>query len=76
MKEAGFNVTHVYGLTEIYGPAVVNDWHAEWDALPLAEQAAKKARQGVRYARARSARRARPRDDGSRCRATARRSAR
>ena len=33
MKEAGFNVTHVYGLTEIYGPAVVNDWHGEWDAL-------------------------------------------
>ena len=49
MKEAGFNVTHVYGLTETYGPAVVNDWHADWDALPLAEQAAKKARQGVRY---------------------------
>src|SRR3954462_1663162 len=49
MKEAGFNVTHLYGLTECYGPAVVNDWHREWDALPLAEQAAKKARQGVRY---------------------------
>jgi fatty-acyl-CoA synthase len=49
MKEAGFNVTHLYGLTECYGPAVVNDWHAEWDALPTAEQAAKKARQGVRY---------------------------
>jgi fatty-acyl-CoA synthase len=49
MKASGFNVTHVYGLTECYGPAVVNDWHAEWDALPAAEQAAKKARQGVRY---------------------------
>jgi fatty-acyl-CoA synthase len=49
MKEAGFNVTHVYGLTEVYGPAVVNAWHEEWDALPLPEQAAKKARQGVRY---------------------------
>jgi fatty-acyl-CoA synthase len=49
MKEAGFNVTHLYGLTECYGPAVVNDWHGEWDALPLPEQAAKKARQGVRY---------------------------
>jgi fatty-acyl-CoA synthase len=49
MKEAGFNVTHLYGLTESYGPAVVNDWHAEWDALPGPEQAAKKARQGVRY---------------------------
>jgi 3-(methylthio)propionyl---CoA ligase len=49
MKEAGFNVTHLYGLTECYGPAVVNDWHAEWDALSPAEQAEKKARQGVRY---------------------------
>ena len=49
MKEAGFNVTHLYGLTECYGPAVVNDWHKEWDALPAAEQAEKKARQGVRY---------------------------
>jgi fatty-acyl-CoA synthase len=49
MKAAGFNVTHVYGLTECYGPSVVNDWHAEWDALPPAGQAEKKARQGVRY---------------------------
>ena len=49
MKSAGFNVTHVYGLTEVYGPAVVNEWHTAWDALPGAEQAAKKARQGVRY---------------------------
>jgi len=49
MKDAGFNVTHLYGLTECYGPAVVNDWHDEWDALPADQQAAKKARQGVRY---------------------------
>ena len=49
MKAAGFNVTHVYGLTETYGPASVNDWHGEWDALPLSEQAAKKSRQGVAY---------------------------
>jgi fatty-acyl-CoA synthase len=49
MREAGFNVTHLYGLTETYGPAVVNDWHGEWDALAPAEQAAMKARQGVRY---------------------------
>jgi fatty-acyl-CoA synthase len=49
MKDAGFNVTHLYGLTECYGPAVVNDWHSEWSALPSALQAAKKARQGVRY---------------------------
>ena len=49
MKAAGFNVTHVYGLTEVYGPAVVNEWHDAWDALSGPEQAAKKARQGVRY---------------------------
>lgn len=49
MKEAGFDVTHLYGLTETYGPAVVNDWHQDWSALPRAEQAALKARQGVRY---------------------------
>ena len=49
MAGAGFNVTHVYGLTEVYGPAVVNEWHGEWDALPAAEQAALKSRQGVRY---------------------------
>jgi fatty-acyl-CoA synthase len=49
MREAGFNVTHVYGLTEVYGPASINEWHQEWDALPAAEQAALKARQGVRY---------------------------
>jgi fatty-acyl-CoA synthase len=49
MKGAGFNVTHVYGLTETYGPASVNDWNAAWDALPGGEQAGKKARQGVRY---------------------------
>ncbi len=49
MKDAGFNVTHLYGLTECYGPAVVNDWHKEWNALSSVEQAEKKARQGVRY---------------------------
>ncbi|PWJ78385.1 fatty-acyl-CoA synthase [Pseudaminobacter salicylatoxidans] len=50
MAEAGFAVTHLYGLTETYGPAVVNEWHEEWDALPPAERTTKKARQGVRYA--------------------------
>lgn len=50
MSEEGFNVTHVYGLTETYGPAVVNEWHAEWDALEAGPRAARKARQGVRYA--------------------------
>jgi fatty-acyl-CoA synthase len=49
MKAAGFNVTHLYGLTETYGPAAVNEWQRAWDALSGAEQAAKKARQGVRY---------------------------
>ena len=49
MAEAGFDVVHVYGLTEVYGPAVVNEWHDEWDALDSAGRAAKKARQGVRY---------------------------
>jgi fatty-acyl-CoA synthase len=50
MADAGFEVVHVYGLTEVYGPAVVNEWHQEWDALDSAGRAAKKARQGVRYA--------------------------
>jgi fatty-acyl-CoA synthase len=49
MKEAGFAVTHVYGLTEVYGPAVVNEWKDEWDFLGREAQAQKKARQGVRY---------------------------
>jgi fatty-acyl-CoA synthase len=49
MADAGFNVTHVYGLTETYGPAVVNEWNAEWDPLERGVRAAKKARQGVRY---------------------------
>jgi fatty-acyl-CoA synthase len=49
MKEAGFAVTHLYGLTETYGPAVVNEWNFDWDALAASEWATKKARQGVRY---------------------------
>jgi len=49
MKGAGFNVTHLYGLTETYGPAAVNEWRSGWDALSPSEQAAMKARQGVRY---------------------------
>ncbi len=49
MEEAGFQVHHVYGLTETYGPAVVNAWNGEWDALPGDERAKIKARQGVRY---------------------------
>jgi len=49
MREAGFGVVHVYGLTEVYGPAVVNEWHEAWNTLPPAEQAQRMARQGVRY---------------------------
>ncbi|MDB9804809.1 acyl-CoA synthetase [Porticoccaceae bacterium] len=49
MREAGFNVTHLYGLTEVYGPAVVNDWNSEWETLLAQQQASLKARQGVRY---------------------------
>ena len=49
MKGAGFNVTHLYGLTETYGPAAINDWHREWEALNSSDQAARKARQGVAY---------------------------
>ena len=49
MSDAGFNVTHVYGLTETYGPAVVNEWKEDWDRLDKSERAARKARQGVRY---------------------------
>ena len=49
MERQGFAVTHVYGLTETYGPAVVCAWRSEWDALPDDERAAKKSRQGVPY---------------------------
>ncbi len=49
MAELGIKVTHVYGLTEVYGPATVCAWQAAWDALPPTEQAAKLARQGVPY---------------------------
>ena len=49
MEQMGFEVTHAYGLTETYGPAVVCAWHDEWDELPLQRRAALKSRQGVRY---------------------------
>lgn len=49
MRDAGFEVTHLYGLTETYGPAVVNQWKDEWDALDGPARAAQTARQGVRY---------------------------
>ncbi|MCU0839846.1 MAG: AMP-binding protein, partial [Rhodospirillales bacterium] len=47
MQRLGFEVTHVYGLTETYGPAVVCAWHDEWNALPMEEQAQLKSRQGI-----------------------------
>ncbi len=50
MADAGFAVTHLYGLTETYGPAVVNEWHSDWDGLDRQARTARKARQGVRYA--------------------------
>ena len=49
MEEAGFNVTHVYGLTEIYGPAVVCQWQEAWSEKDKTAQAQLKGRQGVRY---------------------------
>lgn len=49
MEKLNFKVTHAYGLTEVYGPAVVCSWHEEWNELPSTEQAELKARQGVRY---------------------------
>ncbi len=49
MDEAGFDLTHLYGLTETYGPATLNEWHEAWNALPKDERLAKRIRQGVRY---------------------------
>jgi fatty-acyl-CoA synthase len=49
MEGLGFDITHVYGLTEVYGPAVVCAWHPEWNELPKGQQARIKARQGVAY---------------------------
>jgi fatty-acyl-CoA synthase len=45
--ELGLSVTHLYGLTETFGPIVICDWHPEWDTLGAAEQADRRARQGV-----------------------------
>jgi fatty-acyl-CoA synthase len=49
MEEMGFLLTHVYGLTEIYGPAAVCVQHEDWDALDVGERARLNARQGVAY---------------------------
>ncbi len=48
-ERIGFNITHVYGLTETYGPASVCAKHPEWDKLPIDLRAARNGRQGVRY---------------------------
>jgi fatty-acyl-CoA synthase len=50
LEKENFRVTHVYGLTEVYGPATICAWHDAWDTLPSGERARLKARQGVRYA--------------------------
>ncbi|MFT6556792.1 acyl-CoA synthetase [Sneathiella sp.] len=49
MDRLGFDVTHVYGLTECYGPAVYCDWNSDWNTKSVEDRAALKARQGVRY---------------------------
>jgi fatty-acyl-CoA synthase len=49
MKKMGFDITHVYGLTEVYGPATVCAKHPEWETLPLADEVRLNGRQGVRY---------------------------
>ncbi|MGD8217091.1 acyl-CoA synthetase [Pseudomonas thivervalensis] len=49
VEEMGIEVTHVYGLTEVYGPVTVCAWQGQWDNQPLDERAKIKSRQGVRY---------------------------
>jgi len=49
MERMGFHVTHLYGLTESYGPSTVCAWQEDWAGLPLSERAGKMARQGVQY---------------------------
>ncbi|WP_319412932.1 acyl-CoA synthetase [uncultured Cohaesibacter sp.] len=49
IEALGFRLTHVYGLTETYGPSVINEWNESWDELPAAEKAARMVRQGIRY---------------------------
>jgi fatty-acyl-CoA synthase len=49
MEEAGFALTHLYGLTETYGPATLNAWRPAWDELSFDDRSKKRIRQGVRY---------------------------
>ncbi|RDB44159.1 acyl-CoA synthetase [Halomonas sp. DQ26W] len=49
VEKLGIEVTHVYGLTEVYGPVTVCAWREAWNELPVEERAKIKSRQGVRY---------------------------
>ncbi|MEO5764907.1 MAG: acyl-CoA synthetase [Casimicrobiaceae bacterium] len=49
MERMGFDITHVYGLTETYGPAAVCAKHVQWDALDIAGRTERNGRQGMRY---------------------------
>jgi fatty-acyl-CoA synthase len=49
MERMGFRVTHLYGLTESYGPSTICAWQEEWAGLPLGDRSARMARQGVAY---------------------------
>ena len=71
MKSAGFDVTHLYGLTEVYGPAVVNEWHQEWDELDAGRIRGEEGAPGRALSGARSPRRARSRRPCSPCPRTA-----
>ena len=63
MADAGFAVTHLYGLTETYGPAVVNEWHGEWDGLDKSQRAATQGAAGRALCRAGGPDRDGPRND-------------
>ena len=47
LADLGMDITHLYGLTETYGPSVICDWRSAWNRLPIQEQALRKAQQGV-----------------------------
>jgi fatty-acyl-CoA synthase len=49
MTDAGFELTHLYGLTETYGPATINEWDPSWNDLAAPDRSAKRIRQGIRY---------------------------
>jgi len=49
MTDAGFELTHLYGLTQTYGPATIIEWYPSWNDLPAPDRSAKRIRQGIRY---------------------------